>query len=103
MLHRLLIAQRTERPGGRTIACGKRPGFFQQSGSEHLTCAVIDALVQRFSVRVETNAKNAEVTEWIAALLPKAGHGRARADADLQSADHLGNIVGMDRLRRRRV
>ena len=36
----------------------------------------------------------------VAALLPQTSHGRSGAEAYFQRTYHLGNIIGMDSLRR---
>ena len=57
---------------------------------------MIDAFVERCAVGIKTDAQNTEAGEWVATLLPQLGHGTAGGEADLDGADELGGIVGVD-------
>src|SRR5712671_4970574 len=55
VLQRLTISQRIQWTHG-TVAPQESCGFFNQASLEHLFCAQIDALVQCFTIRVESQA-----------------------------------------------
>jgi hypothetical protein len=90
------VAERGERATVDAIAFDELRGLFHQAAIEHLGGAVVDAGIELGAGRVETEAEDAEAGERVAALLPLAGDGLARGEGDLDGADELGRVVGVD-------
>ncbi len=90
---RLTVAERVERLDG-PVAGEESAGFLDEAGGEHLGAALIQPLIERGAGRVEADAQQAEAGEGIAGQHLR--HGLARGEADLDGADELGRVVGVD-------
>ena len=96
----LLIAERGEGPAAAAEALDQLTGFFHQALREHGFCAPVDALVKHGAGGVEREAQDAVAGEGIASFAPLAGDGGwlagAGGERDLERADELGGVVGVD-------
>jgi hypothetical protein len=73
-------------------------GLFEQAAGEHAGGAGVDAPVEQVAGWREREAQDAIAGEGVAALLPLLGEGAAGGERDLDGADCLGDVVGMDAL-----
>ena len=83
----------------RAIAVEQRARFFYQALLEHGGAAAIDAIVKQAALRAEAEAQDAVTLEPIAAISQEFAHGAGRSGADLDGADELWLIVGMNAAR----
>ena len=61
---------------------------------------MVDSVIERVPIRIQTEAQNAEAAQRVApVLLPKFRHLLSRRQANLDRADELGRVVGMNLLR----
>jgi len=89
----LAVAEGVKRLDG-SVSCEKAAGFFNESGGKHCFGTQIEALVKLRSRRVEADAQQTEAGEGIACHdLRKRP---ARGDTDLDGANELGRVVGVD-------
>lgn len=93
--HCLPVSQSIQRPDG-TEAIDQRTGFSEQALGEHTRGSLVDASVKLWSRRVEADAQKPEAGERLAPLGEQLRHGATRGQRNLQGADELGSIVGMD-------
>ena len=115
ILERLLVSQRPERTRFRPVLCQEPLRLRNQSVVKHLCGAPVDAFIQNFAPRIDSQPQNAKAAQPLAPLLPKFGYslGRssggdlrrslARAQAHLDRPNHLGNVIGVNAFRCRRV
>lgn len=92
----LAVAKGRKRAADISAFREQRAGFFHQTFVEHLGSTQIDACIERLPFRIEAEAKDAEADEGIAALLPEFAHGTTGGKTDLDGADELGGIVGVN-------
>jgi len=97
------VAERGQWTAIRAVACDELGGLFDEATSvvwrvEHLGGAVVDAGIEFGAGRVEAESQDVEAGERIARLLPLAGDGPAGGERNLNGADDLGRVVGMDQL-----
>src|SRR5579884_683015 len=91
----LFVSQRIEWPCI-AVFFQQHSGLFDQAVPEHRRGAFIDAVVQAFAVRLQTDAQDTEASQWVAAFFPCFRHGLSRGNADLNGANQLWRVVGMD-------
>ena len=89
----LVVAEGVERLDG-AVAREEAAGLFDEAGGEHGGGTLVEALVKFLARRVEADAQQAEAGQGI------AGHDLrerlACGNADLDGADELGRVVGVD-------
>jgi len=95
---RLFVAERGQGPGVGSVPGCELASFFHQSILEHGCGALVDAGVEGFAVRVESDAQDTIAVKRVASGLPSLCHWLASGEADLDGADELGRVVGMDLL-----
>src|SRR5579864_2986634 len=96
MLNGLLVAEGGEWPSGCAVLLEQVLSLLDQSVLEHAAGTLVDAIVESSAIRIETELQNAEAAQGIAALLPEFGHFLPRREANLDRADQLGDIIGMN-------
>src|SRR5208283_671957 len=67
-----------------------------QSLVEHAGAAGVDVIVEGGALGAESEAQDAVALDGIAALAQKLAHGAGGGGADLDGADELGLVVGVD-------
>ncbi len=92
----LAVAKGVENGDGRAVAGDDGAGLLYEAVCEHGGGACVDTVVERGSRRVESDAQDAVAGEGIASCLPCGADGLAGGEADLDGADELGVIVGVD-------
>src|SRR5712692_9125307 len=102
-LHRLLVSERRQRAGLFAVFCEKPFRLGDQSLVKHLRGPLVDTCIKSFTIRIESETQNAKAVQRFASLLPKFRHGLAFCETHLNRADHLGNVVGVNAVRRRSV
>ena len=95
-LDRLAVAKGIERSCEVAVTFDEAARFFDEAVGEHGFGAEVNAGVERLAFGIETDAENAKSGEGITTLLLEFGHRPAGAEADLNRADELGGIVGVD-------
>lgn len=98
------VSKRSERAAIVAVFLRQARGLLDETAVKHLRGAPVDAFIQRSTRRIESNAQHGVACERFARVLtPVRRNGTARGERDLNSADHLGKIVGVDGTRRRRI
>ena len=93
----LAVAERIERGNG-AVAGEEAAGFFDEACGEHGFGALVEALVELGAGGIEADAEETEAGEGIAALGEGGGDRLAEGEADLDGADELGGVVGVNAL-----
>src|SRR4030088_965537 len=70
---------------------------------EHVLRTLIDALIKRIPIGVETDTQNAKAAQGVATLLPQLRHLPARGQANFNGTDQLGCVIGMYLFRSRTI
>src|SRR6185437_3266245 len=100
----LRISKRSERAAIIAIFLHQSSALLDETAVKHLRGASVDAVIQRSTRRIESNAKNGVACKRFARVLtPVRGNGTAGNERDLDGADDLGKVVGVDGTRRRRI
>ncbi len=103
-LHCLFIADRFEGLGRFRVSPGQDAGrFVNQPVGEHEFEARFQPLVELLAVGKQPDFQNPEALEGIARPRPDIGRGTALGEADLDRPNGLGQVVGVDAGRRRRI
>jgi len=90
------VAERRERAAVRAIAVDQAFGFFNQAAVEHCCSALVDAVVEAGSRRVEAETQDPVAGEGIAPFLPLLREGLIRSEADFDGADDFRDVVDVD-------
>src|SRR5665213_3114463 len=97
---RLTVSQGVESFHG-AVAIEQPACLLYETGGEHGSCPLVKPLIQLLAGRVEANAQKAEAGERVARH--DFRKRLARNNADLDGANQLGRVVGVDARRRGRV
>ena len=91
------VAERVE-GFDRAVAREEGAGFFDEAGGEHGGAARVEAGIELGTRRVEADAQKTKAGERVVLLFAgkNFGHGLAGGEADLDGADQLGCVVGVN-------
>src|ERR1039457_5506340 len=92
----LAVAERAHGEDLGAVDGKQSPGLLDQSLLEHAGASRIDAIVKGGARGAEAEAQDAVALEGVTAMEQKLAHGAGGGGADLDGADQLGLIVGMD-------
>ena len=91
------VAERGEGATVCAIANDEAVGLFDEAAVKHGRGALVDALVEAIARRVEPEAQDTVARQSIATFLPLLGQGLLCGKRDLDGANDLGDVVGVDR------
>src|SRR6185437_14667439 len=93
----LRVSKRSERAAIIAVFLHQARGLLDETAVKHLRGASVDAVIQRSTRRVETHAQDAIAGERFPRMFsPVRGDRPARGERDLDGADDLGKVVGVD-------
>src|ERR1700730_12992215 len=95
-LNRLSVAESSQRAGAVAIFLQQALGLLDQPMFEHVLRPLIDALIKRIPIGLETDTQNAKAAQGVATLLlPQLRYLPARGQANFNGTDQLGRVMGM--------